>query len=84
MINPKIEFLDFTHMRRVDSEIMQAQLTILRALRELIPRASDSNIMDEIDHSLRELTEFYYEGKHEDDGDDPVLYADARIELKTK
>jgi len=82
-MNKYPDFLDFTHMRRAESEIIQAQLTILRALKELIPRAADSDIIDEIQHSMRELTEFYYEGKHDDDGDDAIQYADIKIELKT-
>jgi hypothetical protein len=72
--------LDYRHMRRAESEIIRAQIVILRTLKAIISTTTDSDIVEEVDSKIEDLHQFHYEGKYDDDNEkDDIQYADTQI-----
>jgi hypothetical protein len=71
--------IDYRHMRRAESEIIRAQMVILRALLQILPRIADTDVADEILGTMENLYQFHYDGKYDDDDDnDNIMYADSK------
>jgi hypothetical protein len=73
--------LDFQHMRHAEAEIIEAQMTILRVLKTIVPYGVhvETDIADEIDSKITDLHEFYYNGLYAKYDTDHVIYADREI-----
>jgi flagellin-specific chaperone FliS len=70
--------IDYRHMRRAESEIIRAQMVILRALQQLMPYGAGTDIAQEIESKLEDLYDFHYDGKYRDDTDDDgIVYRDS-------